>query len=456
GNNAAYQQTLQAPAPLTMAPGVQLDGSLARDIAAASQTLARCEAKLKAGKAKHCDGDRARLTALESAQAGQLQAQTQAGIAATEAQAKANLEALKLNHARQDQLKAESYNPVIVMMAKAIGGLAGTDWTGHVKVAVVLVMLIVAVSFEILHHFLSHAKERADQAVIGLALELARLEGETGPSAPAAEKTVEPVNPPNRPMGFNWQPTPAPAAATGRIETPPPAPVRFKYQQNPVPPAAEHRTPGFIGFWDTSQVAAPAPVPAPAARSTGNREWQQAGIPAPADRALDRASHPKAGTHEHQLAMPLEALSKPSADGPVETLSKPSADGPVETLSKSSADGPVETLSKPSADGPVETLSKPSADGPVETLSKPSADGLTSLYGMWVSAVQAGECKPSVRESWGWIQKRISARETGSRTHDRTRISNLQKAFFAKAMHEGLMTLNPAYRNGGKKYLWRA
>ena len=73
-----------------------------------------------------------------------------------------------------------------------------------------------------------------------------------------------------------------------------------------------------------------------------------------------------------------------------------------------------------------------------------------------MAAVQAGDCLPSVKPTWSWIQKRISARETGSRTHDRTRISNLQKAFFAKAMHERLMTLNPAYRNGGKKYLWRA
>lgn len=66
------------------------------------------------------------------------------------------------------------------------------------------------------------------------------------------------------------------------------------------------------------------------------------------------------------------------------------------------------------------------------------------------------ECKPSVRETWAWIQKRISNKETGSRTHDRTRISNMQKAFFARAMKEGLMIENPNYKNGGKKYLWIA
>ena len=111
-----------------------------------------------------------------------------------------------------------------------------------------------------------------------------------------------------------------------------------------------------------------------------------------------------------------------------------------------------------------ETLLKPLANGlgtglksePLETVSTPLANGPSGLYGDWLTAVNAGECLPSVRPTWLWIQKRISNKETGSRTHDRTRISHLQKAFFTRAMKEGLMVANPNYTNGGKKYLWIA
>jgi len=88
-----------------------------------------------------------------------------------------------------------------------------------------------------------------------------------------------------------------------------------------------------------------------------------------------------------------------------------------------------------------------------EKPQQPPARGSTGLYEEWLQAVKAGECKASVDPTWSWIQKRISNKETGSRTHDRTRISNMQKAFFARAMKEGLMQENPNYRNGGKKYL---
>lgn len=91
-----------------------------------------------------------------------------------------------------------------------------------------------------------------------------------------------------------------------------------------------------------------------------------------------------------------------------------------------------------------------------ENPQQPPARGSMGLYDEWVQAVKAGECKASVDPTWSWIQKRISNKETGSRTHDRTRISNMQKAFFARAMKEGLMIENPNYRNGGKKYLWAA
>lgn len=108
----------------------------------------------------------------------------------------------------------------------------------------------------------------------------------------------------------------------------------------------------------------------------------------------------------------------------------------------------------------VQTVSTPSAEGiaakPVQTVSKPSADGIGGLYPQWVEAVKAGECKPSVRPSWEWIQKRIAAKETGSRTHDRTRISAMQKAFFSRAISDGYMVKNPNWTNGKKKFIWNS
>ncbi|SKA72428.1 hypothetical protein SAMN02745130_01067 [Thiothrix eikelboomii] len=91
-----------------------------------------------------------------------------------------------------------------------------------------------------------------------------------------------------------------------------------------------------------------------------------------------------------------------------------------------------------------------------EKPQQPPARGSMGLYDDWVQAVKIGECKPSVDPTWSWIQKRISNKETGERTPDRTRISAMQKAFFSRAMKEGLMIENPNYRNGGKKYLWTA
>jgi hypothetical protein len=105
---------------------------------------------------------------------------------------------------------------------------------------------------------------------------------------------------------------------------------------------------------------------------------------------------------------------------------------------------------KPQACGSGEVLG--------ETASKPQAcgsEGATgSLYPSWVASVKAGECRPSVNETWHWIQKQIAPKETGSKTNDRTRIGNMQKAFFSRAINEGLMTINPNYTNGGKKYIW--
>jgi hypothetical protein len=131
----------------------------------------------------------------------------------------------------------------------------------------------------------------------------------------------------------------------------------------------------------------------------------------------------------------------------------------LRTGSSDYRDMPLDATTTPPAEKPLqETTPKPLAKGSEVVEAKPLAkgsEGTESLYGEWVAAVRIGECKPSVEPTWHWVQKRIAPTETGSKTNDRTRISNMQKAFFSRAIREGLMQVNPIYRNGGKKYIWR-
>jgi hypothetical protein len=122
-------------------------------------------------------------------------------------------------------------------------------------------------------------------------------------------------------------------------------------------------------------------------------------------------------------------------------------------------DLPLDNPNQEAVQSQLESGLEPLANGqkqkPVQTVREPLANGKKAgLYPEWVEAVKSGICKPSVKPTWSWIQKRVAAKETGSRTHDRTRISAMQKAFFSRAMSEGYMVENPNYRNGMKKFIW--
>ncbi|MBJ6610950.1 MAG: hypothetical protein JG718_11380 [Candidatus Thiothrix moscowensis] len=93
-------------------------------------------------------------------------------------------------------------------------------------------------------------------------------------------------------------------------------------------------------------------------------------------------------------------------------------------------------------------------ESPAKPQARNDGEGLDSLYRTWVSAVRARECRPSAEASRAWIQKRIAPSMTGSKTNDLKRIAAMQQAFFARAISDGLMSINPNYTNGGKKYIW--
>lgn len=224
-NNSAYQSTLKDTGTVS-APNT----GLIEAIANAEQKLARCEANLKAGKEKHCNGDRAKVEALRNSEQS-----------ANQAQANASIERDKLKYERQDELKAQAYNPVIVMMAQFMAAIAGTDYKEFLKSAVVIVMLIVAVCFEILHHFLSKANSDSMQSVESLELAIAKY----GAGTQVVNDSPTPVNmpvdtPEKQPIGFGI-PTPSTATAT----------AFFKYQQ-PKMEAVERPKMRSIGFvdWD--------------------------------------------------------------------------------------------------------------------------------------------------------------------------------------------------------------
>lgn len=372
--NSAYQATLTNEGSSQGMTNTSLIESIAR----AEQKLAQCEAKLKLGKEKHCDGDRAKVQALKSSEQ-----------AANKAQAEVSLERDKLKYERQDELKAQSYNPVILTLARFLAGESG-DYKDYLKTAVVIITLFVAVCFEILHHFLSKTHGASMAAIEDIELAIAKYnDSAESPTLSINQKSIEPIK---QPIGFGF-PSTTPRTAQAEVK-----PVLFKYQVQAEPKQTPARNP--IGFT----------------------------FPAVAQSTLPK---PSLGTQEEQLPLPDFGGFKARRD-----------------LFASPALSESETPSEPRARGFEEE--------PSITPSEPRARGDQGLFSEWVNAVQAGECKPTSDPTWLWIQKRIAPKETGSRTHDRTRIRRMQQAFFARAMKEGLMIENPKYINGGKKYLWIA
>lgn len=260
-NNAAYQATIQATSGGATATG---SPALALQIANAQQVYERCLKKLEAGKEKHCNGDKGKLDALKASESRLLDKQEQAST-----------EAVALNHKRQDELKADAYNPVIVAVAKMITP-AGASWMDYVKPALVWVMLFVSFCFEVLHRFLSTSIEKSGQSVKGLKMELGKYEQ---PSDYADDYQTEPHK---QPVGFNH-------TATANA----PYPVRFKYQeQEPI-----NKQP--MGFIHPDKPARRKTNATPVANemqnatpdtSTWNAELNKMGVACPADDLMNQSA----------------------------------------------------------------------------------------------------------------------------------------------------------------------
>ena len=380
----AYQQTLKNSAT----PAILGDSKLTGDIATARRKLAQCRERLKQGREPHCKGSAATFHSLMESERKLMTAQKQISV-----------EEQKINHDRQDKLKADSYNPVVVSTAKMLAGMFAGEYGDYVKQAIMVLMMIVAITFEVLHHFLSKVHGETKRHINEMTLQLAsmddRQQQENWSEIPADN---------NQPFGFNQ---PVGKVTTAQLN-------RFKYQDEVQINESESKAKQPFGF-------SPSPKSELPATAIPNRTGKH---------------NPALGRSEQHYELPL--------DNPMpETVNRPLANG-------AGAGFGVPDLEDNQSG--VESGS----EGDTETVSTPLANGLKpSLYACWISAVQAGDCKPSVKPTWSWIQKRIAGAETGKRTPDRTKITLMQKGFFNRAIVDGHMILNPKYTNGGKKYLWQ-
>ncbi|SKA72376.1 hypothetical protein SAMN02745130_01054 [Thiothrix eikelboomii] len=380
--SSAFQDTRKDSLSITT------DSLLTSRIAKARQKLARCEEKVKAGKEKHCEGDRASLQALLDSERNSLQAQIQASTAS---------QALKYD--RQDKLKADSYNPVIVMMAQFMSWFSGADYKEHIKTAVVFIMLIVAVSFEILHHFLSQAKGQSTAAIQALELQIAGLQANsaTPPTKPTSVPSYS--QPPAASMNT---PTPAMASAA----TLPAVTLNI--------PTSTEPTPRPIGFvWDT---------------------------PTPQNR-VHTPTTSRLGTAEHQLSIPAistyaEELRKAGIDFP-----------PDPVLDRTAPQVAIQAIIKPCAQG-----TQGQDPHPVRRVS-------ANLYQAWLEAIYAGELKATVTESRKWLQKQVAGKgsQAVKKTATPADIDAVVQGYFKRAIAtQTRIKANPNYSNGKPKYILEA
>ena len=236
--DSAYQATVKQQPPT-----ITTNSHLSDQIAKAEQRLARCEHNLKRGKEKHCRGDSAKLRSLKESQVISVQVQLDSNVAMQ-----------KQNYDRQDKLKADSHNPTIVAVSKLLSTVFGGTYADWIKTAIVLVMLIVAVSFEKLHHFLSGALKESDFAVQHNKRKLAELNDQNDSSWNVKADSEDSNN-----SGFGFM------GATAKAEHQP-TESRFKYQSEDI----QKQPMGFVNTdGDNSR---PIPKKSSAKTSTMDRQ----------------------------------------------------------------------------------------------------------------------------------------------------------------------------------------
>lgn len=151
--NAEYNALVNS----NSAQDIKIDSALVSRIAHAEKILARCKTKLAAGKEKHCNGDAANLKALKDSQSTLMNTQLSASTANQSDKFK-----------RLDEIKHESYNPVIRSLSESLGI--------DIAAAISLLMLIFAALFEAMHYYLSVMRRDTLDSIKGIQNALDRAE----------------------------------------------------------------------------------------------------------------------------------------------------------------------------------------------------------------------------------------------------------------------------------------
>lgn len=426
--NQAYQDTVSKPTTVTYS-----NTGLSLQIARASKVLARCEERLKQGKEKHCEGDRASLKALQDTEHKSLQNQQNT-----------SLEAAKLNHKRQDKLKADSYNPIIVSIAKILAFFLGGSYIAMIKTALSLAMLFGSVCFEILHHFLSVARGN-------IVAQISKIENDI---TEVRTQALQEINQKKEALKRLAEAKTAEQLALTKKK------ALYQRQQRKLQ-QAQHRKASSPAPQPVLATPAPASLPSPALATTeatkpsigfiqptskgsgsGVQQWQKGlknnGVLSPADPALSEEADRATINRIVQAGLGTAGAGKSvSVQSVVSKQSKTGLDS-----SKPSVE-PSETVQSE-----VSTQFGKVSEECVHTLQ----NSLEQLYMEWVKQLREGKIKPTVRPARELISKRL-CQQVEDKTLTLTKINETVKDWMLRAKEEGVLKLNKKQGRGVQKYL---
>lgn len=406
------------PAPANNNPG------FTQSIAAARQTLARCEQKLKAGKEKHCEGDKAKLESLLESQRSAIE--TQVAIATNKTE---------LAFKRLDDIKQDGYNPTIRAASEALGVTLSSG--------IVLIMLFISIQFEILHYWLSEMKARTVAALDGMQGALTRFEVEyyqaTGSEYAEGTKPDTPATPPaKQPFGFNQ-----PATAQQQ-------PV-FKYQQPQQQPA------GFIRTDTLPKQSAPAqkatnaklgtaetqlniPEFGRVELSTYNRELAEHGIHSPDDAVLNKADDKAVIQRIIERGLNSGNATAPGTDSLPQKAGAPGTEKRALPVSEAKAGAPgLDTELLAAMQDAMQHV-------PAEVLKEAGA-----VYPVWRKQVSEQVIKPSKRDGFRFVSAQLCRGR--NRTLTPASMVKLLSIWQLRAVSDGVLRINPNHRSGAAKYL---
>ena len=398
----------------TVSTGTSAYASLLAD---AEFKLVACQRKLSEGKVRDCANSTAKVNSLKEQSA----ADRQAAITA-------NTAAITAKQSALDKEREAHALPIAKSFAELFGSTIATG--------AVIAALIAALIFEISHSLTIYNEWR-------LQLEIDRLEGnfkrlkvdyfhQTGKQFEATDfKEGEIIDL----MEMR---------ESGKIEH-----FKDRLQDAFQPEPEPEKKGGDFGFIRQGQAA-----PSSARLDAENRRKYPQEILYPTGKGktaddyalIPREDFKRSGkTYREAIRTGTQEFHDTPLDKPLAPSSEPLARG-MDTLKQTPS-------SEPQAGG-RNTLKLEGIRVTPQAKSMHIPDG---VYEAWVSAVNGGECLPSIKQSWLWIQKRIAGNQQAKMTFNNREINAIAQAFLLRAVKDNHASINPRYTTpkcGLPKYLW--